>query len=232
MQLALIFDRPAQAASRKEAVALGLKTYFSGRPCKHGNVAARYTVGNGCHCEPCKAERRDRASAWNKANPERFAELQAKHQGKPEYRERAKASHAAYRKANAAKIAAGVRAWQQRNPERGSAIKKRWAEKNPERLKLLSARGSKKRAQAIQRATPPWWSKWDRFVLQEAKELAELRTKLTGFVWEQDHIIPLQGRLACGLHCAANIQVIPRALNHWKRNHMRLTQPGEWIKHL
>lgn len=214
--------------SAAEAKLLGHKVYLSGKPCKHGNVAPRYVVGNGCHCEPCKQERRERASAWNKANPERFAALQAKHQGKQEYKERAKPRAAAYRKENAERIVASVMAWQRLNPDLVKAAKKRWRERHPELLRLLSERRNK----AIQRATPPWWSKWDRFVLREAKALAELRTKLTGIAWECDHMVPLQGRLACGLHCAENIQVIPKALNTWKKNHLRLTEPGEWIRHL
>lgn len=34
--------------SRKDAVHLGLKRYFTGAPCKRGHVAARYVTNTGC----------------------------------------------------------------------------------------------------------------------------------------------------------------------------------------
>lgn len=36
------------AAERAKAKELGLKTYFTGRPCKHGHVANRLTVNAAC----------------------------------------------------------------------------------------------------------------------------------------------------------------------------------------
>lgn len=36
--------------SRKEAKALGLKRYFTGKPCCRGHVAERYTTGNCLDC--------------------------------------------------------------------------------------------------------------------------------------------------------------------------------------
>jgi HNH endonuclease len=34
--------------TRKEAIELGIKYYFTGNPCKHGHVAKRYIGNNGC----------------------------------------------------------------------------------------------------------------------------------------------------------------------------------------
>jgi len=39
------------ASTRAEAVAAGLTTYFTGKPCKHGHIASR-RVENRC-CEEC-----------------------------------------------------------------------------------------------------------------------------------------------------------------------------------
>lgn len=36
--------------SRKEAKALNLKRYFTGKPCKNGHIAVRYTEGNCVEC--------------------------------------------------------------------------------------------------------------------------------------------------------------------------------------
>lgn len=44
---------------------------------------------------------------------------------------------------------------------------------------------------------------------KEAAALCRDREAATGFAWHVDHMIPLQAKEACGLHCATNLQVIP-----------------------
>lgn len=34
---------------RKEAIAKRLKTYFTGKPCKHGHIAKRFTLSGTCY---------------------------------------------------------------------------------------------------------------------------------------------------------------------------------------
>ena len=65
------------------------------------------------------------------------------------------------------------------------------------------------------RATPVWR---DDFTIDEIYSLAELRTKVTGISWNVDHIVPLQSKLVCGLHCEANLRVIPAVENLSKNN--------------
>src|SRR5271157_4420282 len=51
-------DSAPRIISRKDAIALGFITYFTGKPCKHGHIAER-RVNNGC-CVCCvKAYRAD-----------------------------------------------------------------------------------------------------------------------------------------------------------------------------
>lgn len=78
-------------------------------------------------------------------------------------------------------------------------------------------------------ATPSWFGELDAFVLEEAGTLARLRAERFGFPWHVDHMIPLKGRKACGLHCASNVQVIPAAVNISKGNRLVFTEPFEWI---
>lgn len=73
------------------------------------------------------------------------------------------------------------------------------------------------RKAAVKRATPAWFSSDDKWVMQEAYELAQRRKETTGIDWEVDHVIPLRGKLVCGLHTPLNIAVIPRAENNYKR---------------
>lgn len=71
-----------------------------------------------------------------------------------------------------------------------------------------------RRARKLQ-ATPLWANT---FFIEEIYHLATLRTKLSGFAWEVDHIVPLQGKRVCGLHVENNLQVIPASKNRSKGN--------------
>lgn len=88
---------------------------------------------------------------------------------------------------------------------------------------------ARKRTAAHLQATPAWYGEFDEFVIKEAFELCDSRGEATGIVWHVDHMIPLQAVEACGLHCAANVQVIPAFINCGKRHRMELTEPLEWL---
>lgn len=57
--------------TRQEAIAKGLKTYFTGKPCKNNHVCERRVSGE---CYQCNV---DRSAAWRAENPERLKELKA-----------------------------------------------------------------------------------------------------------------------------------------------------------
>lgn len=56
------------------------------------------------------------------------------------------------------------------------------------------------------------------FVMEECSLLAQDREEITGMKWHIDHIVPLFHKDACGLHVAANLQVVPAWWNYKKRN--------------
>jgi hypothetical protein len=80
-----------------------------------------------------------------------------------------------------------------------------------------AAAAAKHRAVKLQR-TPAWLDKDALWMIEQAYELAALRTKLFGFSWHVDHVIPLQGNLVSGLHVPFNLQVIPGFQNIAKNN--------------
>lgn len=74
------------------------------------------------------------------------------------------------------------------------------------------------RKERVRQRTPKWLTEDDFWLIKETYELAALRTKLFGFSWHVDHVIPLQGKTVTGLHVPTNLQVIPGKENISKKN--------------
>lgn len=62
----------------------------------------------------------------------------------------------------------------------------------------------------------PAWADWG--VLMYHRKLLRIYYKATGFLFSEDHIVPLHHPLVCGFHCEANIQFIPLEDNLRKSN--------------
>jgi len=91
---------------------------------------------------------------------------------------------------------------------------KKYAKDHPA---LFAYRTRLRKAAQLQR-TPGWLTEDDHWLIKEAYELAALRTKMFGFKWSVDHIIPLRGKTVSGLHVPRNLQVIPLSQNSSKGN--------------
>lgn len=100
---------------------------------------------------------------------------------------------------------------------------KKWAKENVEKQKAhVYVKTATRRARKI-KATVAWANK---FFIAEAYALARLRTKTTGVVWHVDHIIPLKGKIVCGLHVEHNMMVIPATTNRAKGNKLEV---ASWL---
>lgn len=84
------------------------------------------------------------------------------------------------------------------------------------RTKLVAAATARKKY--VKRRTPKWVTDEELWLIAEVYALAALRTKIFGFSWHVDHIIPLQGKIVSGLHVPNNMQVIPALENMRKKN--------------
>ena len=82
----------------------------------------------------------------------------------------------------------------------------------------LNAARTQKYHASKQNRIPSWLGDDELWIIEQAYELAALRTKLFGFSWHVDHVIPLQGKLVSGLHTPYNLQVIPGRDNMSKSN--------------
>ena len=98
--------------------------------------------------------------------------------------------------------------WVQKNPEKRKQISHNWNQRNKE----ITARFKATRKTRFRQSCPTWLTEFDVFYIEELYALAKLR-KL-----EVDHIIPLQGKLVCGLHVPSNLQMLTRTENRSKGN--------------
>lgn len=200
--------------TRQEAKAMGVPRCFGGACLKHPELdGERYVSGS---CVACASEK---LKASRKANPERTKLHESKSrlrvQNTPELRAKKNAQDSAYRRANKEKCNATIRQWREKNRELSNSYVRKAKAKNPS---VVLANTIKRRLAKMHR-TPNWLNSDDYWMIEQAYELAALRTKLFGFVWHVDHVIPLQGKFVSGLHTPYNLQVIPGAENVRKLNH-------------
>jgi hypothetical protein len=95
------------------------------------------------------------------------------------------------------------------NRDKHNSYNRAWFAENPDKR---AAYEGKRRASMLQR-TPQWLTDEDQWIIEQAYELAKIRTSCFGFEWHVDHVIPLQGKKVSGLHVPANLQVIPGSEN-------------------
>lgn len=194
--------------SRQEALAEGLKTYFTGVACKRGHVAERYT--KSLSCVEC-AKMHSRTQKENRTEDER---------------ERKREQDREFARCNAEKARKRVKEWRHRNLDRHTKGVRRWQETNVEKVRSFkaayrlnnmdyySAKAAERRA-AKKQATPLWADK--KAIRAAYKEAADV-TRTTGVEHHVDHIIPLAHPLVCGLHVPKNLRVVPASENWAKSN--------------
>ena len=98
-----------------------------------------------------------------------------------------------------------------RNPEQFREYARQHLQRHPERCAADVAWYKA----SYRKARSGWASD---FIIGEMYRLARLRTKVSGFEWQVDHIVPIRHRLVCGLHTEQNMQVIPAVVNQSKKN--------------
>lgn len=90
-------------------------------------------------------------------------------------------------------------------------LQKLWQQNNRHKIRAYGM----KRFAAKLRATPVWARQTE---IESVYALAVFMTQATGLAYQVDHIIPLQGRLVCGLHVHNNLQVLTQKENVSKLN--------------
>jgi hypothetical protein len=201
-----------KSMARVKAAAAGEVTYVPESPCARGHLL-RATSGGGCiEC------RRLAENARYRKEPEKTkAKTAKKYRANAEaLREKRRAAYAANRDAEKAVARLRSAEWRTKNPthEGVKAAKARYKAANPGKVRADTA----KRRTAKMHRTPAWLTADDLWMIEQAYDLAALRTKIFGFSWHVDHVLPLQGKKVSGLHVPNNLQVIPWADNVSKSN--------------
>lgn len=215
-------DKESLPKTRKEAMELGYKFYFTGKPCKNGHIEPRKTKRGKClGCQRKNARenyqnhRNDKleyAKQWRENNPEYAKEYNKNH---PECQRK-------WRENNREKHNDGNRQWRENNPdyykkyyeenrEKRLERSRKWSKENPERKREIIYN---RKASKMQR-TPIWA---DREEIRKFYKEAERLTKETGIIHQVDHYYPLQGKTVSGLHVAENLQIITKVENSSKNN--------------
>lgn len=201
------------------------------------SMFSRKNGGHAHYCKPCHKEYAKQhydggykriavqnSTEWRRANPERWQEYQRQYyltnkadhlvysvEWSKKNPERRKVNYTKSRQNNLAVYRAREAAYRARNRAACNERINAWKAEN----KPLLAEYSRRRQAAIIKAVPPWSN-------QEAMRAfyieAERLRKETGSDWHVDHIIPLTSKLVCGLHCEANLQVLPGKENLRKNN--------------
>ncbi len=170
------------------------------RPCLAEYKRQHYIANAEAYKERAKQARlrdveayRAAAKARSKSDPKaplRKAEYKQRH------KERVKAQAAQYRIRHADHIRESIKDWRSRNKH-----------------KLCHYAAVRRVAKG--RATPKWSNQ---SIVESLYGLAAVWSKAMGIQYEVDHIIPIQHPLVCGLHCEANLQVLPMSANRRKSN--------------
>ena len=185
--------------SRKEAIGQKLTKYYTGKPCPNCHVSERYVAN--WNCVACGRLHKE---SFHKKNPEKKEVYKQRNiidrELHPEKRK-------TWRDTHTESIKKSHEKFHEKNPTYSADYRKN----NPE----MRAKHKLKRKLCIKQAMPVWYEKdLINTLYKKRDELSEL--------WDislhVDHIIPLQSKLVCGLHCWDNLQLLEAGLNQTKSN--------------
>ncbi len=189
---------------------------------------SRRKDGKQAWCKGCAyaASKKTRAGMVVEIN----AAKRARYASDPGYAEKARQRAAAYRLKHPEKAARSVQSARAKNPEKYAEHMRHHYERNKEELKARAmayylenkvalrpflAAASMRRAAKKALAIPAWA---DHRAIRAIYEEAAKVTKETGVRHNVDHIVPLQSKKVCGLHCEANLRILERIENISKGN--------------
>jgi len=202
--------------TRVAAAARGDATYVPAAPCARGHFLRKTASGNCVECRRIAerllvARTRD---AYNARKRRERAPIKAQLAEKARHIRASEDDERRAARLEKARISAAR--WRSLNAglEQTRAHKRTYKARNPDKTRADTVL---RRISKLKR-TPSWLSAEDYWMIEQAYDIANVRTRIFGFCWHVDHIIPLQGRTVSGLHVPQNLQVIPWLDNVRKAN--------------
>ena len=162
--------------------------------------------GKASTCKQCKAQHR-------KDNPDLYAKYRKKwYDSNKEYVHTEKKK---YRAENKGKIKEESKDYYASNRDRILEKTSEYRKAHPHKAAASTARRRAKQKQA----TPIWaTSEQEQALIQELYKLSRVICNISGVEHHVDHIVPLCSEFVCGLHCSANLQILPGRDNISKSN--------------
>lgn len=193
-------DSEPRIITRSEAIGLGLKVYFTGKPCPRGHVGYRWTPSGTC--VECKFIRDRKRAA--KRDQSKYREYHRKWRAK---------NRGSYREA--------ARKWRRDHPDAPKIWAQKWRDKNPERrsaqdhnrrAKLRGAKGSHTGAQVR-----------NLLIVQGFKCAEATCRKSIKLKYHKDHVMPI---VLGGANDIKNIQLLCPTCNLRKN----AKHPADWAR--
>lgn len=238
-------EQSFQAASRAQAKHSGLKKYNTGKPCLRGHLADRYTSTGQClscitsHSLAWHEANKEKVAisqkCWRSKRPKPEAKARPPRKTRQETHRKYSLKKRGFPNANLSIVCIPIdrsvrwSIYYDRKKVEISKGQMLYREKNREKLKqawfdwyaenrVSQVEKAVMRRKKVMDATPLWLS------IEQRKEMSGiyfesiLATEKTGIKHEVDHIVPISGKLVCGLHVPWNLQVITKLENIRKSN--------------
>lgn len=200
--------------SRAEATALGLKRYFTGKPCVRGHIAERVCPSGFCiDCRPLLNQK------WRADNAEKEHERHVRRRS--ENRDKMRAANQKWRQANPDKAKASRAASYARNKDKEHARRREHYRENPEFRCAMAMRNYVKRTFRAAKAEKD--SKGFKVIGYSPAELrAHLEKQFKrGMTWDNhgewhiDHIIPIKAMIERGIRDPAVVNALSNLMPVW-----------------
>jgi len=192
--------------TRKQAIAAGKSTYWTGKPCKNGHVDWRYVLN--WTCVTCHAKKSaEYQPKWRAKNPDKQAEYHKKYSAKHAE------SNKRWRESNKEHCLQTQRDWNRRNTERRNELSRLWRSKNAFVMRAHRV----KRQVALWQRMPAWMNEGHLLEMRSVYAYC-LALRHVGLDYHVDHMVPLRGKSVSGLHVPWNLQVISAKENLSKGN--------------
>lgn len=119
-----------------------------------------------------------------------------------------------YRVVNSDLIRVSKQRYRKENPQKIRELSRQYSRRDRKRNPAKYAAKASYRRVKVRQATPVWV---DRAAINGMYQLAALFNNV-GITMHVDHVVPLRSDLVCGLHCEANLQLLPASDNTSKGN--------------